>query len=203
MSKRIYISADYAEGNGDRDVVEELNKWGQDKLHKVDFVDMAKVVSGTVANDDDCRICDLKTEFNKQINASSSVIFVVGDKTACRTAGSACERAGKEKCECSCTPYKANRNGKKPCRITSTSPVSNDGDVDNINRYSYLQHEYEQAHKKGKKIIVVYNSTRKESAWLPLYLKSYESQAMPFWQKNLNGKKVGNYEYIKQVLGFD
>ena len=28
MSKQVYISADYAEYDGDRDVVEELNKWG-------------------------------------------------------------------------------------------------------------------------------------------------------------------------------
>lgn len=203
MSKRIYISADYAEGNGDRVVVDELNKWGQDNLHKVDFVDMAKVVSGTVARNEDCRICELKAEFNRQINASSSVIFVVGDKTACRTAGSACERVGKEQYECTCTPYKANRNGSKSCCVASTSRTSDDGDFGNINSCSYLQHEFAQAHKKGKNIIVVYNSTRKESAWLPSYLKGYESQAMPFWMYSLDGRKVGNYEYIKQALGFD
>ena len=44
MNKRVYISADYDEGSGDRNVVEELNKWGTDNYHKVDFVDMAKVV---------------------------------------------------------------------------------------------------------------------------------------------------------------
>ena len=43
MSKQVYISADYAEYDGDRDVVEELNKWGSDNLHKVDFIDMSKV----------------------------------------------------------------------------------------------------------------------------------------------------------------
>lgn len=45
MSKRVYISADYSENSGDRDVVNLLNKWGNDNLHKVDFVDMAKVVN--------------------------------------------------------------------------------------------------------------------------------------------------------------
>lgn len=89
MSKQVYISADYAEYDGDRDVVEELNKWGSDNFHKVDFIDMSKVASGSVSKDPDCRICDLKQEFNRQINASSAVIFVVGDKTALRTAGSA------------------------------------------------------------------------------------------------------------------
>ena len=105
MSKQVYISADYAEYDGDRDVVEELNKWGSDNFHKVDFIDMSKVASGSVSKDPDCRICDLKQEFNRQINASSAVIFVVGDKTALRTAGSACRRSGNDQSSCNCTPY--------------------------------------------------------------------------------------------------
>lgn len=32
MSKRVYISADYADGDGDREVVNELNRWGQDNF---------------------------------------------------------------------------------------------------------------------------------------------------------------------------
>ena len=82
MNKRIYISADYAENDGDRKVVEELKKWGRDNYHLSDFVDMAEVISGSVSkNNPDCRICDLKEEFNKQIKASSIVLLVVGDKT--------------------------------------------------------------------------------------------------------------------------
>lgn len=68
MSKRVYISADYSELSGDREVVDELHKWGDDALHKVDYVDTAKVVSGSVSSDPDCRPCDLKKEFNSQIN---------------------------------------------------------------------------------------------------------------------------------------
>ena len=48
MRKRVYISADYSESSGDRDVVNELHKWGNDKIHKVDYVDTAEVVSGSV-----------------------------------------------------------------------------------------------------------------------------------------------------------
>lgn len=65
MSKQVYISADYDQNDGDRDVVEELIKWGSDSLHKVDFVDMSKKTSGSVAQESDCRICDLKAEFNR------------------------------------------------------------------------------------------------------------------------------------------
>ena len=43
MSKQVYISADYSEDSGDRDVVDVLARWGSDNLHKVDFIDMAQV----------------------------------------------------------------------------------------------------------------------------------------------------------------
>ncbi len=202
MSKQVYISADYSEYDGDRDVVDELNKWGSDDLHKVDFIDMSKVASGSVSEDSDCRICDLKQEFNKQINASSVVIFVVGDKIALRTAGSACARASDAQSSCSCTPYKQNTNGTKPCKVSFTSTPGENDDVGCINTYSYLKHEFKQAEKRNKTIVVVYNSLRKESNWLPSYMKNYEDDARPFWTKDSRGDKVGDYSYIKEVLGF-
>ena len=112
-----------------------------------------------------------------------------------------CDRNNKEWYECYCTPYKQNINGKKLCKWTSTSPES-DGNVGNINAYSYLRHEFEQAKIKGKPIIIVYNSIRYESSWLPSYMKDYEDNAVPFWIKDIYGNKVGNYSYIKEVLGF-
>lgn len=202
MSKRVYISADYDRVNGDQSVVDELNKWGSDNLHKVDFIDMSKVSSGSVADEDDCRICELKAEFNRQINASSAVIFVVGDMTAYRTAGAECERVSKEQWQCTCTPYKQNSKGVKLCKVSSVTTPSESGDFGNINKCSYLQHEFEQAKKKKNTIIIVYNSTRNELNWLPPYMKGYESVARPFWKIDVNGNRVGDYSYIKEVLGF-
>lgn len=203
MSKQVYISADYSEDDGDRNVVNELNKWGQDNLHKVDFIDMAAVKSGTVANDEDCRICDLKAEFNRQINASSAVIFIVGDKTANRLAGSSCNRVQKDQKDCTCTPYKGNAAGHKPCKVNTISRPSKDDDVGNINSYSYLRHEFEQAKKKNKTIIIFYNSIRIEKSWLPYYMKDYEDMAHPFWIYNNSEEKVGDYATVKEALGFD
>lgn len=202
MSKRVYISADYSEGSGDRDVVNVLQKWSKDNYHKVDFIDMSQVESGSVSEDPDCRPCDLKAEFNRQINASSAVIFVVGDKTACRTAGSSCTRVGKSQYESSCTPYKQNTNGSKTCKVGSTSNAS-DHNVGNINGYSYLRHEFEQAKKAKKQIIIVYNSLRNESDWFPSYMKGYEDRVVPFWKRDVSGNKVGNYGFIKEELGVD
>jgi len=203
MSKQVYISADYSKDSGDREVVEILNKWGTDIKHKVDFIDMSKVSSGSVSNEPDCRMCDLKREFNKQINASSAAIFIVGDKTASRTAGSGCSRNSKEQIYCSCTPYKQNTNGEKMCKVSSTVSVGIKDDVGNINSYSYLKHEFEQAKKRDKPIIILYNSLRREANWLPSYMKDYEFFAEPFWTINSLGEKVGNYDYIKEVLGYE
>lgn len=201
MRKQVYISADYAEDSGDRDVVELLNRWGNDDVHKVNFVDMAKVVSGSVSNDPDCCACDLKHEFNQQINASSAVIFVVGDKTASRTAGSGCLRQFFDQADCSCTPYKQNANGTKLCKVVYTVP-SKDNNVGCINTYSYLRHEFEQARSKNKKIIIVYNSLYKQHSWLPSYMSGYETIAQPFWIRDYRGNKVGNYSFIKEALGY-
>lgn len=203
MTKRVYISADYSESDGDRNVVDELHTWGSDNKHKVNYVDTAQVVSGSVSEDEDCRPCDLKKEFNAQINASSAVIFIIGDKTASRTAGSYCKRNSEGE-GCDCTPYKQNAKGSDICKIYgSTSTPEPNEDVGNINSYSYLKHEFMQAKKKKKTIIIVYNSLNKQSGWLPDYMSDYEEDAQPFWKKNSWGEKVGDYQYIKKALGYE
>lgn len=201
MKKQVYISADYSESNGDRDVVEKLNQWGSDNLHKVDFVDMSRVASGSVSGTTDCRICDLKAEFNRQINASSAVIIIIGNKTKDRTAGKSCGRVNNEQKACECTPYKQNTNGAKPCKVKTAVPAKSNN-VGSINSYSYLQHEFEQAKKKGKDIIVLYNSTKCETNWIPEYMSEYKEIARPFWIADDNGRTVGDYAYIKEALGF-
>ncbi len=203
MYQRVYISADYDYNDGDRDVVDQLNKWSEDKLHDIKFTDMSQVASGSVSEDPDCRACDLKHEFNQQINASSATIFIIGDKTATRMAGSYCERATKDQLYCSCTPYKHNASGERPCKVYYAIDTPIGGDIGNINSYSYLRHEFEQTKARSKKMIIVYNSIYREPAWLPSYLRAYESIAKPFWTRNFNGDKVGNYGMIKQELGYD
>ena len=86
--------------------------------------------------------------------------------------------------------------------MLQTSSPGADDDVGNINAYSYLQYEFEQAKKRKKSIIVVYNSLRKESNWLPFYMEDYESDAQPFWIRNYLGEKVGDYAHLKQVRGY-
>lgn len=201
MSKRIYISADYAQEDGDRKVVEKLNEWANDNYHILDFVDMAKVVSGSVAlNNTDCRPCELKKEFNNQINKSSIIVFVVGNITRRRTAGSSC---GCAQGEYWCTPYKNNANGVKICKNLDYAINNSKLDVNPINTYSYLRHEFEQAKRKNKKIVIFYNSTRNEYSWLPSYMSGYEDKAIPFWKMGWYNNWVPNYSEVKKALEYD
>ena len=203
MSKRVYISADYSPTDGDRDVINVLHGWSDNNHLIVDYVDTAQVVSGSVSRDSDCRPCDLKAEFNRQINASSAVIFVIGDKTAGRTAGSSCRRLN-DGDYCVCTPYKQNANGSTYCKIhgQTFTPGPND-DVGKINAFSYLKHEFLQAEKRGKNIVIVYNALIRQPSWLPSYMKGYEDQAQPFWISNSWGGRSGNYSFIKKALGYE
>ena len=208
MEKRIYISADYDPNSRDRNVVYELVRWARDQRYKIEFKDMAAAKSGSVSDDKDCRACDLKREFNQKINISSIVIFVVGNKTKIRTAGSTCNRANTPYWQpCKCTPYKGNANGSSYCTkdlfydYMELDTDEKDGhNVNYVNNFSFLQHEFEQAKYKRKKIIILYNSSREERQWLPPYMKGYECFAIPFWIYKEDGSKVGDYSYIKEVL---
>ena len=201
MRLRVYISADYSETNGDRNVVELLHKWGNDNRYKIDYVDTAQVVSGSVSKDPDCRPCDLKKEFNRQINISSSVIFIIGDKTAGRVAGSICNRYN-DTAGCRCTPYKQNSKGTQICKYNYIQNPDND-DLGEINNYSYLKHEFIQSQRKHKNIIILYNSSYKQPSWLPSYMNNFKEKAYPFWKKDALGNKIGDYSYIKQALGYE
>lgn len=201
MSKQVYISADYDLKSGDRDVVEEIRKWCEDSRRKLAFYDTANPSCGSVSDDPDCRPCDLKAEFNRQINASSAVIFVVGDKTAQRAAGSSCQRMSQQSL-CTCTPYKQNVNGTKWCKYSVTYPATGP-DIGSINDYSYLEHEFRQAIRREKSIVIVYNSMNYQVGWLPSYMKGYEYLAHPFWIKDAWGNRVGDYQYIKKALGYE
>lgn len=202
MAKRVYISADYDEDSGDRNVVRKLNEWNANQWYIVDFVDMAQVKSGSVSLCQDCRPCDLKAEFNRQIAASSAVIFIVGDKTADRTAGSSCLRGTQLQYECFCTPYKQNAGGSKLCKVPQVYSAVGSDDVGNVNSFSYLRHEFEEAVHRKKDIIILYNSLQKMESWLPSYMKDYASIAQPFWTYDVNLNKVGNYQHVKKALGY-
>lgn len=247
--KRIYISADYDPTSGDHDVVEKLERLAKDQRYKVEFKDMAAAKSGSVSDNEDCRVCDLKEEFNRKINISSIVVFIVGYKTKDRDAGSTCKLASNPLFSIfsmfpinniECTPYKRNASGSVYCKKTASDVCDDNAseDVCCINNFSFLQHEFEQAkHKqakhKGKKIVIIYNSSRKEEKWLPSYMREYIAEkekeeikeeikegilssclpsyskkekdffVITFYKKQADLSIVVNYPSIKEALGFN
>ena len=98
--------------------------------------------------------------------------------------------------------HRTNKTQTALRRVKYPAPLRLTSDFGSINGCSYLHHEFEQAKKKKKTIIIVYNSTRKEANWLPSYMSGYEDDAKPFWKYDASGKKVGDYAYIKEALGF-
>lgn len=166
---------------------------GTDNQHKTDFIDIVQVTSGSISENEDCRPCDLKEEFNRQINASSAIIIIVGDKTDFRMAGSGCQCNVKQKSECSYTLYKQNTKGSEDCKVSITEDASESADVGCINQYSYLFHKFRRIPKRNKTIIILYNSLNKQPSWIPDYLSDYEDEAHLFWKKNRWGNKVGDY----------
>ena len=66
-----------------------------------------------------------------------------------------------------------------------------------------MEHEFRQAKKRNRTIIIIFNSLNKQSSWLPSYMSDYEDDAHPFWIRNAAGDKVGDYQYIKSALGYD
>ena len=65
------------------------------------------------------------------------------------------------------------------------------------------EHEFRQAKRKNKTIIVIYNSLNHQPSWLPDYMEACRDIAQPFWKKNATGGKIGDYQYIKKALGYE
>lgn len=193
LKRRIYISADYDPISGDRQIIEKLYAWRDSGRHNIWFTDTAGVASGSVSQSPDCRICELKLEFNKQINSSSLVLFIVGDRTAARCAGKACRNP-----DGLCTPYKGNTNGRQLCKYPYAQ-TDRSGNVGAINQYSYLEHEWRQAVQREKNIAIIFNSSRLENKWLPKYMTECTYMSLPFWKYEFNEKKP-NYENIKNLI---
>jgi hypothetical protein len=76
------------------------------------------------------------------------------------------------------------------------------GDSEELPRNEYLRHEFEQAKKCRKTILVFYDSLHKKAEWLPHYMKNYDMIARPFWLRDAGEEKMGDYAYIEQVLRY-
>ena len=197
MGKNVFVSADWKDhGNpesDDKDVVDRIRKWSDDLRYSTEFRYTDDVKDSVLKpSNPDCRRCDIKGECGDQIDWSSVVIFVVGDKVASKTAG-----------ECngvSCSPAYSGL-GTERCKYYK-SPAE---DVDGGNGMSYLKFEITKAAREGKSILLVFNSVNKMESWIPSWYntlcKDYiftELGRVPFWNE-VKGTKDCYYD-IKGYL---
>jgi len=207
MGKRVFVSADWKEDDSnprsdDKLVVDRFRKWENDGRLSVKIDCTDDVHDSVVDNLDDCRRCDIKQECGSHINRSSTVIFVVGDKTKTKTAGV---------CDCDeCSPVSGNK--KLPCKVVWTTVSSDvhtwDGTLYmNEMGMSYIKYEITKAAQLGKSIILVYNSVNNMESWIPSWYKTLlndtslsftELCRVPFWIDERGGQDC--YQDIKEYL---
>ena len=194
MSKRIFVSADWGESfdshSCDREVVDRIRKWKSDARYGVDIT-CTDDVHDSVTEEKDCRRCDIKFECGKCVEKSSVVIFVVGDRTSTKNAGS-CDGT-------LCSPAYSGLQ-KKYC---------NKGYIFNQpqhwQRMSYLEYEITTAIINKKSILIVYNAAYHMESWIPAWYKvlcrNYrvdELGRIPFWSNCDHTKDC--YQEIRRYL---
>ena len=201
MGKRVFVSADWNEPfdsrSWDKEVVDKIRKWVTDDRYDLEIDCTDDVHDSVLDNNDDCRRCDIKGECGRHINRSSVIIFVVGDKTGTKAAG-VCDGI-------SCSPAYSGQTKSRCKYYTSPAEDIYEGGVSEGNKMSYLKHEITKSAQKGKSVILVFNSMRKEENWIPSWYNTLladgeftELCRVPFW-KNVERTK-DCYQDIKEFL---
>lgn len=200
MGKNIFVSADWKDDfvnslSDDKIVVERIRTWSNSANYGVNFRYTDAVHKSVLnSNNPDCRRCDIKLECEHQIEWSSIVIIVIGDKTKTKGSG-ACDGQA-------CSPAESWKP-KVPCKLVHAAP----GQETNVVYYaeSYLEHEIRIALTLKKKIILVFNSVNVMIDWIPQFYLSeivknpnLELCRVPFWQDLRGGKDC--YTSIKRYL---
>lgn len=196
MCKKVFVSADWKEPydphSWDKEVVDRIRKWKSDSRYGIEII-CTDDVHESVLDDNDCRRCEIKEECRAKIKLSSVVVFVVGDNTARKTAGG-CDGV-------SCSPAYSGL-GKKTCKYLFKNFAK---PFENGREMSYLQYEITTAVKEKKKIILVYNSAKKETDWIPPWYNTLladndveELCRVAFWKDSCHTKDC--YQEIKEYL---
>lgn len=197
MIKRVFVSADWKEPfdshSWDKEVVDRIRKWEHDERYSLDIC-CTDDVHKSVTDNIDCRRCEIKEECRRYINSSSVVVFVVGDNTASKKAGS-CDSIA-------CSPAYSGQQ-KACCKYLINNKYANA--FQGGRQMSYLQYEITTAVLAKKSIVLVYNSANKQESWIPSWytslLKKYDVNELcrvAFWKDTEHKKDC--YQDIKSYL---
>jgi hypothetical protein len=165
---KTYIAADW---EGDRDAVEQLNKWNKSKYWGLSFNDAHDLQQSR----DESLNCSIKRSLVYRLNASKTFVLIVGNSTKTLRSGSCQYCSSKNRLIGSCS------RGY------------------NIDNRGYIEFECEKAVRDEKlKIIVLYNAARVDRSKCPDIINSYGiHKAMLYIE---NSQYYWNYEAVKSAF---
>jgi MTH538 TIR-like domain (DUF1863). len=165
---KTYIAADW---NTDEDAVKKLHEWNDGKKWSLSFHDAHELTQSR----DSSLYCTIKTSLKTRMDASKTLVLIVGSSTNTVTKGS-----------CSyCGSYNSH-----------TSSCAKGYSVD---YRSYIKFECDKAVEAKIKIIVLYKSTTVNKEKCPSAVKDVGTHTA-MWKKGTDGKTYWDYDAVKKAF---
>lgn len=173
---KTYIAASF---DHDKDAVQKLYDWNEDKSLDLHFKDVHSLTQSY----DSSLYCSIKQSLRDRMSVSKTFILIVGPNTDAVTKG-ACFN---------CSFYN---------RPLFSPPYCSRGL--RLNNLSYIKYECEIAVKEKAKIIVLYNSTAINKSYCPSKILEQPNAIhipMYLWKEGVFGRyKADNYQAIKKAI---
>ncbi|GLI39484.1 TIR domain-containing protein [Geobacter hydrogenophilus] len=165
---KTYIAADWS---GDKDAVDQLNKWNDSKYWSLSFTDAHEL---TQARDGSLN-CSIKTSLSTRLDASKTFILIVGSDTKTVRSGS-------------CQYCDSCNSSTKSCKRGYS-----------VDYRSYIEYECDKAIRDRLKIIVLYNAAKVEKSKCPDAIKNEGSHVAMCYLKD--GTYYWDYQAVKDAIG--
>ncbi|MDR0979024.1 MAG: molecular chaperone Tir [Lachnospiraceae bacterium] len=169
---KTYIAGDW---DGDSDAITQLYKWKESNYWSFDFVNAHDITQSK----DSSLNCSIKKSLTTRLDSSKTFVLIVGNQTNSRRAG---------RCS-SCSHYVKNYfYGYYVCEKNIT-----------MSDKSYIDYECDYAIRNNLKIIVLYNSSRREYSWCPESIKNI-GKHVPMTSHGSDGKEYWDYKAVKEAF---
>lgn len=165
---KTYIAADWS---GDKDAVDQLNKWNDSDFWSLSFTDAHEL---TQARDESLN-CSIKASLATRLDASKTFVLVVGSNTKTVRSGS-CQHCG------------SYNSWTKSCSRGYS-----------VDYRSYIEYECEKAKRDGLNIVVFHKAATIDKSKCPDSIK-YEGSHVAMYNYK-EGTYYWNYDAIKNAIG--
>lgn len=165
---RTYIAGDW---DNDRDAVDQLYRWNNNKLLSLSFTDAHDLTS----SNDGSLNCSIKSSLKKRMDASKTFVLIVGNKTNTVTAGG-CQLCGSY----NSYTYSCSRGH-------------------HVDYRSYIKYECDKALEAGIKIVVLYNDTIVSKSKCHEAVR-YTGTHVAMVYRGHDGKYYWDYNAVKKAI---